>query len=201
MEDAEFFRWYGPWIQPLPSEIARIMAGMAAPWWIVGGWAIEVFTGQSREHEDIDVAIFRGDLPSVLDHLLLNYCVWSNLSGTLRPLRRPDELLEGCRQLWVRRDAESPWLFDLLLTPHEADTWISVRDDRIRRTFAESVFTCDGIDYLRPEIVLHLKAKLTRPKDDSDFTAALSLLESDARAWLRSALEIANPDHPWLERL
>jgi hypothetical protein len=112
-----------------------------------------------------------------------------------------NELLEGCRQLWVRRDARSPWLFDLLLTPHEADTWISVRDDRIRRTLAESVFTHDGIHYLRPEIVLHLKAKLNRSKDDSDFTAALSLLESDACTWLRSALKITNPDHPWLERL
>jgi Aminoglycoside-2''-adenylyltransferase len=201
VDSTEFFRWYGPWIQSLPSEVAQIMAGMAAPWWIVGGWAIEVFTGRSREHEDIDVAIFRGDLPILLDHLLPNYCVWSNLSGTLRPLRTPNELLEGCRQLWVRRDATSPWLFDLLLTPHEADTWISVRDDRIRRTFAETVFTHDDIHYLRPEIVLHLKAKLNRAKDDSDFSAALSLLESDACAWLRSALEIANPDHPWLERL
>jgi hypothetical protein len=90
VDDAEFFRWYGPWTQLLPSEIAQLLAGMAAPWWIVGGWAIEVFTGQSREHEDIDVAIFRGDLPIVLGHLLPNYCVWSNLGGTLRPLWTPD---------------------------------------------------------------------------------------------------------------
>jgi hypothetical protein len=201
VDNAEFFRWYGPWIQPLPSDVAQIMAGMPAPWWIVGGWAIEVFTGQSREHEDIDIAIFRDDLPLLLEHLLPNYCVWSNRSGTLRPLRTPDELLEGCRQLWVRRDATSPWLFDLQLTPHEAATWISVRDDRIRRPLADSVFTHDGIDYLRPEIVLHLKARLNRPKDDSDFSAALSVLEADACAWLRSALEMTNPDHPWRERL
>jgi hypothetical protein len=82
-------------------------------------------SGQSREHEDTDVAVFRGDLPAVLHHLIPNYCVWSNLSGTLRPLRTPEELLEGCRQLWIRRDSGSPWLFDLLLTPHESDTRIS----------------------------------------------------------------------------
>jgi hypothetical protein len=202
MDDAEFFHWYGPWIQPSPSEIAQIMAGMSTPRWIVGGWAIEAFTGLSREHEDTDVAVFRGDLPAVLHHLIPNYCVWSNLSGTLRPLRTPDELLEGCRQLWIRRDSGSPWLFDLLLTPHDSDTWISVRDERIRRAFANSVFTSnDGIRYLRPEMVLHLKAKLNRPKDDIDFTAVFPLLEPDACAWLRSALEIANPDNPWLERL
>ena len=178
------------------------MAGMSSRWWIVGGWAIEAFTGQTREHEDTDVAIFRGDLPVVLDHLLPNYCVWSNLGGTLRPLRTPDELLEGCRQLWVRRDSGSPCLLDLLLTPHELDTWISIRDKRIQRPLAESVFTSeDGIRYLKPEMVLHLKAKLIRPKDRRDFTAVFPLLEPNARVWLRTALEIANPDNPWLERL
>jgi hypothetical protein len=198
---AEFLRWYGPWTPPAPFEVAQIFAGMAAPWWIVGGWAIETFTGQSREHEDIDVAVFRGDLPILLDQLLPNYCVWSNRSGALRPLRTPDELVEDCRQLWVRRDGASPWLFDLLLTPHEADTWISIRDDRIRRPFAETVFTHDGIHYLRPEVVLHLKARSSRAKDDGDFSAAVAMLEADARAWLRSALRLVNPDHPWLERL
>lgn len=201
MDDAEFFRWYGPWTQPPPAEIAQILGGLAAPWWIVGGWAIEAFTGRTRAHDDIDVAIFRGDLPAVLDHLLPNYCVWSNFSGTLRPLRRPEDLLEGSRQLWVRRDALSPWLFDLLLTPHEADTWISVRDDRIRRDIAQALFTRDGVRYLRPEIVLHMKARLSRPKDDGDFSAALGLLDDEARAWLRSALEITNPEHAWLARL
>ena len=201
-DDAEFFRWYGPWLQPSPPDIAEIMAGISSPWWIVGGWAIEAFTGHSREHEDTDVAIFRGDLPAVLDHLLLNYCVWSNHSGTLRPLRAPDELLEGCRQVWVRRDSLSPWPFDLLLTSHESDTWISVRDERIRHRYVDSVFTAeDGIRYLRPEMVLHLKAKANRPKDSNDFSVALPLLGATACAWLRSALEIANPDSPWLERL
>jgi hypothetical protein len=71
------------------------------------------------------------------------------------------------------------------LRPAEAGTWISVRDERIRRTFAEAVFSHDDIHYLRPEIVLDLKAKLKRPKDDSDFNAAVSLLEADARAWPR----------------
>ena len=178
------------------------MTGTAFPWWIAGGWAVEAFTGQPREHEDTDVAIFRDDLPSVLDHLLPNYCVWSNQSGTLRPLRTPDELLESCRQLWVRQDAKSPWLFDLLLTPHESDTWISVRDARIRRAYAEAVFiAANGVRYLKPEIVLHLKARLSRPKDNHDFTAVLPSLDADARAWLRTALEIANPDNLWLKQL
>jgi len=89
-----------------------------------GGWAVDAFTGVPREHEDIDVAFFRVDLPVVLERLSPELCVWSNLSGTLRPLRKAEDLLEGARQLWVRRDGDSPWLMDLAITPHEGDTWI-----------------------------------------------------------------------------
>ena len=177
------------------------MAGAPFPWWVAGGWAIEAFTGRPRAHEDTDVALFRDALPAVLGHLLPNYCVWSNQSGSLRPLREPDELPEDCRQLWVRRDAASPWLFDLLLTPHELGTWVSVRDARVRRDYAGAVFVADGVRYLRPELVLHLKAKLGRTKDDEDFRTVLPSLDAEARAWLRSALELANRDHPWLNQL
>ena len=66
-EDREFYRWYGPWDSLTPHEVARLLTGLAAPWWIVGGWAIEAFTGRSRAHEDIDVAFFKADLPVVLE--------------------------------------------------------------------------------------------------------------------------------------
>jgi hypothetical protein len=201
MDAAEFVRWYGAWSPPEPAMIAQIMAGLAAPWWIAGGWAIEAFTGQSRVHEDSVVALFRAVLPSVLDHLLPTYCVWSNLNGMLRPLRTPAELVDECRQLWVRRDALSPWMIDLLLTPHDGDTWISVRDPAIRRPFTEAVAHHDGLPYLRPEMALHLKARLHRPKDERDFRAAYPRLDATARMWLRSALERADPGHPWLDDL
>lgn len=52
----------------------------------------------------------------------------------------------------------------------------------------------DGVPSLRPEVVLHMKARLAREKDDADFEAAPPLLDEEARAWLRDALELANPD-------
>ena len=58
-EDAEFYRWYGAW-QPLdPAGVAALMAGFDRPWWLVGGWSIEAFTGVAREHEDVDLSILR----------------------------------------------------------------------------------------------------------------------------------------------
>ena len=200
-EDIEFYRWYGPWDPLTPPQVAELLAGLQAPWWIVGGWAIEAFTGRTRVHEDIDVGFFRADLPVVLERLAPDRCVWSNLSGTLRPLKRPEDLPEGCRQLWVRRDGGSPWQMDLAMTPHDGDTWISVRDDRVRMPLAEATFErADGIRYLRPEIVLSFKLKRQR-SDDVDFDTALPMLDEAARASLHDAIALYHPGHPWLERI
>lgn len=201
-EDADFYRWYGAW-QPLgPAQVAERLEGLDARWWIVGGWAVDAFTQAPREHEDIDVAFFRADLSAVLARLSPELCIWSNLSGTLRPLRRAEDLLEGARQLWVRRDGDSPWLMDLAMTPHDGDTWISPRDDRIRRPFEDATFVAaDGLRYLRPELVLFMKARVARAKDDHDLAKILPLLEPDVRSWLRNAIELVHPGHRWLADL
>jgi len=202
LDDDAFYRWYGPWAPTTPADVARLFDGLDAPWWIVGGWAIDAFTGIARAHEDIDVGFLRADLPLVLAHLAPDLCVWSNQSGTLRPLRVPEELLEDARQLWVRRDGASPWLLDLAMTPHDGATWISPRDDRVRLPLTEATFTAaDGIRYLRPELVLFMKARLARDKDDADLAAALPGMSGEARIRLRRWLALVHPGHRWIARL
>ncbi len=198
--DRDFYRWYGAWAPLTPPEVALALDGLAARWWIVGGWAVDAFTGIARDHEDIDVAFLRADLPVVLDRLSPDLCVWSNQGGTLRPLRTPGDLLEGSRQLWVRRDGDSPWLMDLAMTPHDGDTWISPRDGRVRVRFERATFMApDGLRYLRPELVLFMKAKVARPKDDADLAAILPLLDAPARERLGAWLALVHPGHRWLE--
>jgi hypothetical protein len=199
-EDRDFYRWYGAWTPLAPPEVARRLERFGRPWWIVGGWAVDAFTGIARDHEDVDVAFLRADLPAVLECLSPELCVWSNLSGTLRPLRTADDLLEGARQLWVRRDGDSPWLMDLAMTPHDGETWISPRDERVRAPLAEATFVAaDGIRYLRPELVLFMKARIARSKDDRDLATILPRLEPAARRRLAEWLELVYPDgHRWL---
>ena len=201
-EDRDFYRWYGAWAPFTPDEVARLLDGLPAPWWIVGGWAVDAFTGVARAHEDIDVAFFRADLPAILERLSPDLCVWSNLSGTLRPLRKPDDLLDGARQLWVRRDGDSPWVMDLAMTPHEAETWISPRDGRVRLALTDATFLApSGIRYLRPELVLFMKARTARSKDDADLATILPSLDPPARERLRAWLELVHPGHRWLDAL
>lgn len=200
--DEEFYRWYGDWASVRPEAAAALLEGAGVRWWIVGGWAVDAFTGVAREHEDIDVGFFRADLPAVLAHLSRELCVWSNLSGTLAPLQAPSDLLDGARQLWVRRDARSPWLLDLAMTAHDGDTWISPRDERVRLPFEEATFVAaDGIRYLRPELVLYMKARVARPKDDADLDRILPKLDPAAVGRLRAWLELVHPGHRWLVRL
>ena len=59
----------------------------------------------------------------------------------------------------------------------------------------------DGIRYLDPEITLHFKARLDRPKDGRDLEVTWPLLAAGQRAWLLAAIEATEPGHPWLDRL
>ncbi len=64
-EDPEFERWYGAWDPLHPAGAAALLDGLDRPWWIVGGWAIEAFTGMPREHEDLDVSLLSSDVPAL----------------------------------------------------------------------------------------------------------------------------------------
>ena len=51
---------FGPWQPWQPEEVASFFSTLTVPWWIAGGWALDLFLGvQTREHEDIDVQILR----------------------------------------------------------------------------------------------------------------------------------------------
>jgi Aminoglycoside-2''-adenylyltransferase len=44
-------RWSSCWT---PRDVARHLAGIAAPWYVAAGWALDLFRGrQTREHGDI----------------------------------------------------------------------------------------------------------------------------------------------------
>jgi hypothetical protein len=88
------------------------------------------------------------------------------------------------------------------MTPHDGETWLSPRDEAIRLPIDEAVFAgSDGIDYLRPEIVLAFKARRVVRSDDADFDAIIPLLNGARRGWLRSAIARVDADHAWLDRL
>ena len=91
---------------------------------------------------------------------------------------------------------------EFLLQEQDGDQWMFRRDHRIRRTVRSATVPVDpSIQVFAPEIVLLFKAKHPRACDIADFTSALPALSVSARTWLRTALDTAYPDHPWIAAL
>jgi hypothetical protein len=181
--------------------VATLLAGFDRPWWLVGGWSIQAFTGVARDHEDVDVSVLACDIPALRGHLGNAWTPWSNSAGVLRPLndRFPDPLnVEG--QIWLRRDATSPWEVDLPITPDRDGLWTNKRwPDHVAPVAEVTWVGDDGIRYLNPEITLLYKAALDRDKDRHDLSATWPLLPTQGRSWLRAALDVLYPGHAWLD--
>lgn len=203
MDKAEFTRLYGRWLPRTPSDVRDFFAGYPGVWWIAGGWALEAFTGVERPHDDIDAGVLRADLSMLRTHAHERIDLWAAFSGALRPVASDDtaELPDGCGQLWTRRSASDPWEYDILLSPGTAQQWQYKRETSIRMPMADALWERDGIRYLQPEIQLLYKAKGLRDKDASDFDATMPYLDARRRSWLKDALELTLPGHPWHDRL
>jgi hypothetical protein len=202
-EDDYWEALYGAW-QPFdPPRVRDFFAGFDRPWWIVGGWAIEAFTGAPRGHEDVDVSILVCDVPALRDHVGDGWQLWNIANGALRPLTDhwPD-VQHPESQIWARRDATSPWVFDLPLTPDRDGAWTNKRlPDHVAPVEEVTWIADDGIRYLKPEIVLVYKSRSQRLKDERDLDLTWPLLDAAARDWLARRVAELQPDHPWLERM
>ena len=200
-------RW-GPCDPASLAELVAIFRGQGVPWWIAGGYAIELAVGRPlRDHGDIDVLLLRRD-QLVLQQARPDWD-WQAVEEAgdqderLRPWRAGEYLAPGIRELWGRPAPGQPWRLEIVLDESEGRDWVSRRDPRVRRPLAQlGAVTGDGVPYLAPEIALYYKAGVLRPKDEIDFAAILPLLAGSQRAWLRDAIGLScGPEHPWRARL
>jgi hypothetical protein len=202
-EEDAFLRLYGAWDPLTPADVLELLTGFERPWWVVGGWAIEAASGRPREHEDVDVSMLARDVPALYHHLKRDWHLWNNNDGVLRPLS--DEhpgATEPVNQLWMRRDAFSPWVMDVILIADRDGSWVSRRDPAHVAPVEEVTWLhSDGVRYQLPEIVLLHKALSARPKDERDLRAVWQHLGGPARRWLTEQVARLHPGHPWLELL
>jgi hypothetical protein len=198
VEPAPIEDW-APWT---PAELALRLAGVDAPWCVVGGWAIDLHLGRvTREHEDLEIATLR-PFDDAMRAALADLHHFSPSEHVLYhlPLDAPRPV--DSHQTWMLDPIERVWRVDLMLEPGDADTWVYRRDESITapRAFMERR-TADGITYLGPHGALFYKAKAPRPKDEADFDVCAPTLTADERQWLVETIERAHPGHAWLDRL
>jgi hypothetical protein len=191
-------RWSHSWS---PSEVAQRLAGIAAPWYVAAGWALDLFLGrQTREHGDIEIAVpaarfseVRARFPGYSFDAAGSGRIWENATP---------KVLASTHQTWLRDAATGHYLLDVFREPHDGDIWICRRDEAIRLPYSDIIQrTEDGIPYLAPELVLLFKAKHVRPKDQADFDETLPSMTPRQRDTLAGLLALAHPGHPWLADL
>jgi Aminoglycoside-2''-adenylyltransferase len=190
--------WWEP--APLP-EVAAAFAGFPGPWWIAGGYALELAAGAPyRDHADIDVLLLRRD--QLAAHAVLpGWELWAaDPPGTLRPWPAGETLPATVHDIWCRERADGPWRVQLMLDESDGADWVSRRDAAVRGPVADLGRLAGAIPYLRPEVQLYYKATSAtrRPKDELDFVTVAPLLDPGARSWLADRLPAG---HPWRERL
>jgi hypothetical protein len=186
-------RW-DPWH---PTTAAELLADVGAPWAVAGGWALDLHRGeQTRPHHDLEIAVPAGCFEAIRS-ALAGYEFHVVGAGRAWPLASPR--FGDLHQTWVWDQRVEAYRLDVFREPHDGQTWIFRRSPTIRMGYDQLIGrTREGIPFVVPEVVLLFKAKADRPQDRSDLMATLPRLETAQRRWLREALDVAQPRHPWL---
>ncbi len=186
---------------------AQLMATFPHPWFVSGGWAIDLFVNQvTRPHSDVEIGLFRehqGALRAQLAGWRLTKSDFLRPEGAAWVPWNEDDWVAAPLfqvQAWGPEDEEPA--YDFFLNDTVDGAWQFRREPSITRPVEEIMLrTAGGIPFLAPEIQLAFKGKYRRPKDEHDFTFVLPYLSPAQRAWLAMALKAAYGEHAWIERL
>jgi Aminoglycoside-2''-adenylyltransferase len=189
--------------EPLsPQQVAERLRGLAVPWWIAGGWALDLHLGhETRAHHDIEIAVYRGDEEAVRTHLR-GWEFFIAESGSFTPWRDGMPLPKEAHELWSRERGHEAWQLEMLIEERAGPRWTYRRDPQVGLNARDlGRVSADGMPYVRPDVQLLYKSKQPRPSDETDFLTVLPRLDPAERAFLAAALWTVSPGHRWLERL
>jgi aminoglycoside-2''-adenylyltransferase len=132
------------------------MAGFEAPWGICGGWALDLFAGkQTRQHGDVDVAVFRRD-QAALYRYLADRGWWLEIAdnGKLSVWEADQPIDPPLHSIWASNQRFDPTFVEFLLNERDGTNFIFRRDPSVRFPVEQAfVTTASGIPVLTPDIV------------------------------------------------
>jgi Aminoglycoside-2''-adenylyltransferase len=182
-------------------KVAKLMHGFTSPWFIAGGWAIDLFIGNiTREHKDIEIAIFRKDQKLLQDYLF-DWEFNKVVNGVLEPWNKNEWLELGVHEIYACSKISEVSMLEILLDESVESEWRFRRNLNISRPLSKiGLFSDIGVPFLAPEIVLLYKAKNPRCKDEDDFNRIRGLISDEAKIWLKQAIAVCHSGHHWLRK-
>jgi hypothetical protein len=159
------------------SAVCSLLSGLTVPYWIAGGWAIDLAVGRvTRDHADVDVMLLERDKRALWDDVPEDEV---RITGRDRESRR------------LTLHSENLLLpIEVFLAEADGMFWVHRRGAfRVMRPLADVTRHRDGIPFLAPEVVLLFKARSRADKDQQDVETALPVLDTGQRSWLQDALE------------
>jgi Aminoglycoside-2''-adenylyltransferase len=190
------------WRPLTPHEAVALLSVLRAPWWVAGGWALDLYLGNvTRAHKDLDIGVFRQDV-AVVVAALSGWEFFEAKDGVLSRLALGAAPRAEVNSLWCKQANGAQWELELMLDQSDGEFWVFRRDARIRCPVSSAIRrNPEGIAYLAPEIQLLYKSRATRARDHADFHHVVPHLDHAARTWLRESLMSTNPEHRWISVL
>jgi hypothetical protein len=187
----------------VPEAVARaaeLMSTFPGRWFLCGGWAVDAWVGgQTRDHLDVDLGVFEGDLEALRLHLE----GWQLIAhdeadpDSTEPWAGRRLMLPA--HIHARRDS-FPEL-DVQACEQSGDEWLLSREPRLAVELGAAVEKSPWrLPALVPELILYYKALELRSQDEADFETLLPGLTEWQKNWLRQAIGRGQPEHPWLGR-
>lgn len=168
------------------EEVAKLMGNIVGEWAICGGYAIDLFVGEStRLHKDIDIAVFWSDRKQIVDNFLNNgWRIFEPDNGLLREILNIQDDLCIEDNLWcIKRNSNSYKInkvydnfykitterkqqniidfIELLFNRKEDELFLYKRNPSISLSNA-IYYTKENIPYLVPEMVLLYKSTFVK---------------------------------------
>lgn len=207
----------------LLEQARALLADAPMPWAICGGYALELFAGQTiRPHGDIDVCVFEQDRARIIAYMLeKGWRIYEFRGmGKVRPIQGAAASEAGRNLMCLREDCplvqfypceEEGMLYHQFF--HTGMTELNyidvlfsaVADDRlvfkgdIARELDKAILHREGMPCLAPEIaLLHKASRPDSPANQLDFDSVYPLMDEEQRRWLHAALaELYPQGHVW----
>lgn len=181
--------------------IVQTMKGFEKPWFIAGGWALELASGTvTREHEDIDICVFREHTDYTLSYFT-DWQIQVAIPGEHRlvPCISVSDTLPPRYCLHLNKGNQ---FIEIMLTDKVDDHVICRKNRSITMPINQFCRVDDcGRPFVAPEWQLLFKAKEKREKDVRDFVNHAPAMARESKIWLLHAMQIQHPESQWIMQL